>query len=110
VEKSIRVQSGLARQLFSSLSKNDGVYQQHGFVGKSLLRLRPKDAKSNQPVVAPDSDAYDKWDLALSSPVDLVAETNSRYCLRIRTRIIPLVPDMRNNLWTGQNFSAKPNR
>jgi hypothetical protein len=69
------VESGKAKVFRGSSSwtwranGQDSIYPVDGFVGKSLVRIRPD---KNSFMSAPDSDIYDKWAQALSSAVDLV--------------------------------------
>lgn len=48
---------------------HDSIYPVGGFVGKSLVRIKPD---KNTFISVSDSDIYDKWAQALSSAVDLV--------------------------------------
>ena len=81
--------------------QGDRFYQQHDFVGKSLLRLKAKDSKSNQPVAAPDADVYEKWAQALSSAVDLVgAAFGHPGCGEVVwTAVLPVVVVPNDSLW-----------
>lgn len=62
---------------------NNSIYPPDGFVGKSLLQIRPdvdKTKKGNY-VRVKDSEIYDKWSQALASAVDLVRDAR-RYAFR----------------------------
>jgi hypothetical protein len=83
------------------LHQGNRFYQQHGFIGKSLLRLKPKDPKSNQPVAAPDADVYEKWAQALSSAVDLAEAAFGHPDVGqvVWTAVLPVVVVPNNSLW-----------
>jgi hypothetical protein len=81
--------------------RNQSFYRTGGFVGKSLLRLKPEGGKSAVPVAGPDSDVYEKWAQALSSAVELVKIAFDCAQLRptIVSAILPAVVVTDESLW-----------
>ena len=76
-------------------------YSASGFVGKSLLRLKPESNKSAVAVAGPDSDIYERWAQAISSAVEMADA--SQKCARaeqlVWSAVFPVVVLSDNSLW-----------
>jgi len=82
---------------------NDSFYAPSGFVGKSVIRVRPdRDKKDNYSVMS-DGDIYEKWSQALASAVDLVRRacdlSESLGGQTILSAILPIVVLPNESLW-----------
>jgi hypothetical protein len=82
---------------------NAAIYREGEFVGKSIIKLKPKSGQSGGYTTEADTDIYERWTQALSSSYDLCkAATNyaqARGDVHFFTATIPVVVLSNESLW-----------